>query len=633
MSDVWQVLVGNLATVALLVSVWTHISYRLHQLTTRLRCAGLGVTLGLASVASMTLAVQFDLGIIFDLRLAIIMSAAVFGGPGPAVLAACMAALYRLYLGGAGVEPGLIAILMVTLIGCSIWIFAGRRPVGHPFAIVGAALLTAVLSIAVLFMLPEDLFTRAVVSVGLPIAALNFATTAAIGFYLAYFRKFTVERDILYAALTQTPDYHYVKDIQLRFAAANINVAQHNGRTQPKEMIGLTDLDLNSPERGQALMMAERAVLATGVPLVDFEELLMVDGKDPRWYSTSKVPLCNPQGELIGLAGVTVDITQRKSLEQELRSSRHMLAQAMAEMSDGLAMFSPDGRLLFCNENYRIMFPRSAYARLEGAHITDVVRAMVRNGERNDLPMDLSEDDIKAIARRLLVDNDEVIPMVDGRWLSSRTRTTEDQHVLALVSDITAMKEEELSLRRFADRMKGLAETDALTGLANRRVFDEALIREFKSSQTSNRPLSLLLIDVDWFKRYNDKYGHLAGDACLKAVAECLGKTVRRSADVAARFGGEEFAVLLPDTDGGTAAFIGDKIREAIKGLHIRHEASDHGVVTVSIGTALLSGACDTRTPAELVAGADLALYAAKDAGRDCVRLHASSENRTKLRA
>lgn len=149
--------------------------------------------------------------------------------------------------------------------------------------------------------------------------------------------------------------------------------------------------------------------------------------------------------------------------------------------------------------------PKSAYARKEGAHITEIVRAAVRNGERQDLPIDLDEDNIQAAGQTLFINKDEVIPLTDGRWLSLRTRVTEDQHVLALVSDITAMKEAELSLKSFAERMKGLAETDALTGLANRRSFDEALLQEFEKAKKTGQPLAVLLIDVDRFKAYNDR--------------------------------------------------------------------------------------------------------------------------------
>jgi diguanylate cyclase (GGDEF)-like protein/PAS domain S-box-containing protein len=491
-------------------------------------------------------------------------------------------------------------------------------------------MLAGCLSIAVLALLPQADFQRAFDQVGLPIVVVNFATTAAIGYFLAYFRRFTLERDILYAALTQAPDYHYVKDLNHRFVVANLNVARHNGRSRSSEMVGLTDNDLAPSERAEQLMAAEADVLRTGQPIDHFEEFLIENGKPPRWYSTSKVPLRNRQGEMVGLAGVTVDITEKKLLEQELRSSRNIMAQAMAEMSDGLAMFGPDGKIVFCNDQYRALFPKSAYARKEGAHITEIVRATVRNGERQDMPIDLDEDSIQTAGQTLFINKDEVIPLTDGRWLSLRTRVTDDHHVLALVSDITAMKESELSLKSFAQRMKDLAETDALTGLANRRSFDEGLQREFEAARQTGRPLSVLLIDVDRFKAYNDRYGHLEGDSCLKSVAGAIATAARRSGDLAARFGGEEFAVLLPDTDGNKAITIAEKVRSSIRDLGMVHEGSEYGIVTVSLGATVFTPDSRVANPAELVARADLALYQAKDAGRDRVGFQRLAEERSK---
>ena len=507
--------------------------------------------------------------------------------------------------------------------------FAGRKPISNAPAILSAAVLAGCLSIAVLALLPQADFQRAIDRVGVPIAVLNFATTAAVGFFLAYFRRFTLERDILYAALKQSPDYHYVKDLEHRFVVANLNVAHHHGRNKSSDMVGLTDYDLAPKERAEQLMAAEAEVLRTGEALKNFEELLIDEDEIPRWYSTSKVPLRNRQGELVGLAGVTVDITDKKLLEQELRSSRNIMAQAMAEMSDGLAMFGPDGTIVFCNEQYRDLFPKSAYARKVGAHVTDIFRATVRNGERQDLPMDLDENGIQAAAKTLFINKDEVIALTDGRWVSLRTRVTEDHHVLTLVTDITAMKEAELSLKSFAERMKGLAETDAMTGLANRRSFDDALQREFEATKQTGRPLSVLLVDVDRFKAYNDRYGHIAGDGCLKSVARAIAAVARRSGDIAARFGGEEFAILLPDADSDAAIAIAEKIRKSIRELGLVHEGSEYGIVTASLGATVLTPKSNVGNPTELVARADLALYQAKDAGRDRVGFQRLANERT----
>lgn len=627
MDSVWQVLVGNLAAVALIVSIWSHLSYRFYQLSPRWRSAGLGATLGLAAIASMLLSVRFDAGVIFDLRLATVVSAAVFGGPASGLITAVMAAGFRFYLGGAGVMPGVTAIIVVLLLGLTFWIVSGRKPLRTPPSIVSAGLLSGCMSILVLVLLPQNEFRRAIDSVGVPIALLNFAATAAIGVFLAHFHRFTLERDILHAALTQAPDYHYVKDLKHRFVVANINVARHNGRSRSSEMVGLTDYDLVPRERAERLVSAEAEIFSTGQALHQFEELLIEDGKPQRWYSTSKVPLRNRQGDMVGLAGVTVDITDRKNLEQELRSSKNIMAQAMSEMSDGLAMFGPDAKIVFCNEQYQALFPKSAYARGVGAHITEIVRAAVRNGERKDLPIDLEEEIIQSAGSTLFVNKDEIIPLADGRWVSLRTRVTEDQYVLALVSDITAMKEAELSLKSFADRMKDLAETDALTGLANRRAFDDRLKREFDAARQTYRPLSVIMVDVDRFKTYNDRYGHLAGDDCLKSVAGAIEAAARRSRDITARFGGEEFAVLLPDTDSDTAIAIAEKIRVAIRELGMPNESSEYGIVTVSLGAAVFMPDFKLGNPAELVARADMALYQAKDAGRDRVGFLRSNDD------
>ncbi|KOF13417.1 diguanylate cyclase [Ensifer adhaerens] len=618
MNLVWQVLAGNLAAVALIVSTWMHLSYRLYRMSPAWQRACFGGAMAAAAVASMSLAVEFEAGIYFDLRLALIEVSAVFGGPVSLVITAAMTIAFRIFLGGAGSLPGVVGIVIVSVVGMLMWLLAGRRPIERPAAILAVAGVAAALSIAALALLSPQLFRRALEAVALPIAMLNFMATGTAGLLVTYFRRFTLERDILYAALTQAPDYYYVKDLDHRFVVTNLNVAHHNGRDRSSQMVGLSDFDLAPEHRARELYEAERKVLETGEAMRHLEEYLVEEGRGPRWYSTSKVALRNRHGELLGLAGVTIDITDKKRFESEYQSSREIMAQAMAEMSDGLAMFDSSGHLVFCNDQYRALFPRSAYARKEGAHISDIVRAVVRNGERKDVPTDASEESIQAAAATLHTDKDEVIPLSDGRWLALRTRTGEKNGTaLVVVSDITAMKESELSLRKLADQMKGLAQTDSLTELANRRSFDEALDTEFSRSLRTGSPLTLLLVDVDRFKLFNDTYGHLAGDACLKQIGRCLAASAKRAADRAARFGGEEFAVLLPDTNVEAGVAIADRLRAAIRDLAIKHNGSEFGIVTVSIGIAAFPSDPEISTPAELISRADAALYQSKNAGRD----------------
>ncbi len=193
---------------------------------------------------------------------------------------------------------------------------------------------------------------------------------------------------------------------------------------------------------------------------------------------------------------------------------------------------------------------------------------------------------------------------------------------------------QQLRHRRAAEEeLRVLARTDGLTGLFNRRTFEEQAEEEWRRAQRNAWPLSMLLIDVDSFKGFNDLYGHSAGDEALISVARCIAQSVRRPGDTAARYGGEEFAVLLPDTDETGATHIAEKIRAAIQALQLRHVASSHHVLTVSIGVA--TALRDTfATSRALVNGADEALYEAKDAGRNRVLCyHATTRAMRVIRA
>jgi diguanylate cyclase (GGDEF)-like protein len=167
-------------------------------------------------------------------------------------------------------------------------------------------------------------------------------------------------------------------------------------------------------------------------------------------------------------------------------------------------------------------------------------------------------------------------------------------------------------------RLVGLSLTDGLTGLANRRHFDEVLAREGDRSRRDGRPMSLLMLDVDWFKYYNDQYGHPAGDVVLCQIARILLESVRRPGDLAARYGGEEFAVILPGLDVHAAEGMAERIRARVEALAITHAHGLSGRVTISIGVAEMD-LDDAHGAETLVGRADAALYRAKAGGRNRV--------------
>lgn len=214
-------------------------------------------------------------------------------------------------------------------------------------------------------------------------------------------------------------------------------------------------------------------------------------------------------------------------------------------------------------------------------------------------------------------------------WLESTMRVTRNDNgcvdgVVAISRDITEHK-------KLETRLETLAIEDSLTGLANRRCFDERLKEEWARAYRDRSSLALLMIDVDHFKAYNDEYGHPAGDACLRLVAKIIAAETQRAGDLAARYGGEEFAMLLPNTDTAGCALFGERIRTAIHEAGLVHASNlAPGCVTASVGGATCRPALErTAGVTLLVEAADRALYAAKDAGRD--RLMMSGELMTLL--
>ncbi|MEB1808501.1 MAG: diguanylate cyclase [Bacillaceae bacterium] len=215
----------------------------------------------------------------------------------------------------------------------------------------------------------------------------------------------------------------------------------------------------------------------------------------------------------------------------------------------------------------------------------------------------------------------------DGKyvWFESTVRflpgrDPADPQLIVMSRDITQRKIEEQKLQAVNEKLQHLSTKDGLTGIGNRRYFDERLIKEWKRAIRYSSDISLLMIDIDYFKPYNDTYGHQKGDECLKQVALAVQKTLKRPIDVVCRYGGEEFSVILPDTDEKGAKHVAETIRRTIEELKIPHAGSlINSFLTISIGTASVIPT-KASDPATIIKAADEALYLAKQGGRNQVR-------------
>jgi len=312
----------------------------------------------------------------------------------------------------------------------------------------------------------------------------------------------------------------------------------------------------------------------------------------------------------VGRRVVELQASQR-ALTEELRLSQERLELALSCADLGLWTWHLESGALEVDDRWKALMGLAG--RQVRAHIstwTDVVPP--------ECVPELAEALEQYVTGALpMYEFQHAVPEAD-RWVRSRGRAAERDgrgkvtRMAGTTFDVTAQprSEERLQLR---------STSDALTGLGNRRAFDDALRRECDRSARTGRPVSLIMLDVDHFKSYNDHHGHLAGDGCLARIASVIRSTLTRTTDYHARWGGEEFAVIVAEAVPAEARAAGERLRAAVESAGIPRSGAHPGVVTVSVGVAS-SWPPPPVTPDILQGLADEALYAAKRAGRNCVR-------------
>lgn len=319
---------------------------------------------------------------------------------------------------------------------------------------------------------------------------------------------------------------------------------------------------------------------------------------------------------LLWLIGVTIIAWGSVKLER----SEHQRRQAEDEMvfrsfmldsaSDSIFVHDLEGNIVYANE---------AFCTLRNCNRDGLKEITVKNLEEVKQAA-FFDRRIKMIEKKRQISFETTHVLKDKRVMPVEVHArmielSGKKLILNIARDIGERK-------KFEEKLRHLSATDGLTGLANRRVFNDSLAEEWRRAQRRKSSCCLIMIDIDFFKNYNDHYGHLAGDDCLRKIGKLLLKSTRRAGDLAVRYGGEEFAILLPDTDIKNGVSIAEKIKKKVNVLNIPHadsKVSNH--VTVSMGVASVRPEPDMQ-PTSLVNMADKAMYRAKDNGRNRIEMY-----------
>lgn len=613
-------LLANCAIILFGILAWTNLPKR-WSLLEKQAPLQIGIVFGTCTLAVMSHPLETAEGVFIDLRTIPLSIAGLAGGWPAALIAGSVAGIFRIVSGGAGMIAGLSVIFFAACLGAISQIMTGARIPTIRELLVFCTLL-ALGDLFVIQMMPQSLEIAAVQQHPLRWFAIVFITAllSSSAVFAELRRRADTSKLRMYeAALQALPEPLNVKDREGRFVLANAATAKLMGASSEAELVGRADCEFYPTEVATRLRVDEEQIIAARTAQLIDQRISFADDRDELILSTLKAPLLDQKGQLLGIITHNRDITENRRLMKALADSERQAQAALVNMADGLIMFDPDLNVIFCNEQYRAMFPLTRDLRTAGTPARAILEAAIARGELTGIPADQAKSFIDNAMARLRVPGTVEFPLYDGRWVESRTTPSADGSCLVVCSDITRSKKDALELRNLNEALVEMAMTDGLTGLLNRRAFDTSLTMELGRSSETNLSLSLLLIDVDHFKAFNDRYGHTAGDACLKEVASTVRTVTRRPGDRAARYGGEEMAVILPNTSNEAALELADDLRIRIRDLQISHLGSDKGVVTVSIGIATFDGGDLPVSAAELIDQADQALYRAKAAGRDLV--------------
>jgi diguanylate cyclase (GGDEF)-like protein/PAS domain S-box-containing protein len=425
-------------------------------------------------------------------------------------------------------------------------------------------------------------------------------------------RRLIAELRILRTAMNELSAFVYARDLAGRYTFAN-RALHALFRAAPNDILGADDSRFWDAPGSQTIRRNDRHVIEGGVRL-ETEEHLAMPGNEARTYFSVKTPVRDARGNVSGIAGISTDITHFKRLESELREKNALLESVLENVDACIYTKDRSRRYTYANAKMAAVVNRTP-SELIGCTDEELVSPEVAADWR------VLDDRVFATGERQ--SGEELSTSPDGErrhfWvvqIPQRDASGEVVSLLGISTDFT-------KFYRLKEELARQANTDELTGVRNRRSLLEAARQEFSRAQRYGHPMSVLMLDIDYFKRINDGFGHDVGDKVLKVVAEAC-RCELRDSDVLGRIGGEEFGVLLPNTSIEGAATVAERLRARVDALRLSGDWGEDIMPKVSVGVASIHDAPRMET---VLKRADEAMYAAKAAGRN--RVHVAENGAT----
>jgi len=446
------------------------------------------------------------------------------------------------------------------------------------------------------------------------------------------------------AILQSIADSYFEIDLKGHLVFFNNATVEMMGFSR-EQLLGMNYLQFCAPESREKIRQGLIRAQESGSPVSGLEfDLVRVDGQKKE-LEMSIFLLRGVADQPIGFCGIARDISNHKQTEEMLKTTNRQLEEGnrdlekIIERANQMAV-KAELVSLELNQIFNAVGDGmwEVDTRFETQRVNKTLAGMLGIAPEKALKQKCSElfdgpicrsdqcplkqmikgkgvERIELDIERTLADG-SVVPYI----LTATPFSGPDGEFMGIVEvfkNISERKKAQEAIKKANQELERLARIDGLTQIANRRTFDEALAREWHRLWREQKPLSLIMCDVDCFKAYNDTYGHQLGDDCLRAIAQTLSRNVKRPTDVVARYGGEEFVVILPNTSGLGSVHVAETIRQSVQELKIAHANSLAGkYVTLSLGVASIIPAGHFK-PQTLIEAADKALYEAKKSGRN----------------